>query len=166
MNFKAEVFDKYMREANHVEPKWISMGDEYDTMFIKTFDENGILLLLQFNNTPFMRVRVLVADRVDVNTEGLLEMLNKFTADHPTCSYSVTEDNELCGTFNFAVEDADFTIPFFFGYVVFNVHQMIPEMIDILNFLNRQIPEGLQKAYDGLPQNVDAEAQVAEAVSE
>lgn len=168
MNFKAEVFDKYLRETNQLEPNWISMNDEYDTMFIKLFDEKGILHLIMFNNTPFVRVSVLVADRVDVNTEGLLDMLNKYSAEHPTYSYCVTEDNELFGIFNFCIEDADFNIPFFFMYKAYNVDQMLLEMIEILNFLDRQIPEGWEKANNELHKNSDsaAEKQGSEVVDE
>ena len=57
MNFKAEVFDKYLRETNQLEPKWISMNDEYDTMFIKLFDEKGILHFIMFNNKFFINIR-------------------------------------------------------------------------------------------------------------
>lgn len=155
MNFKADLFDKFMYE-NGQNPKWVVMGDEYDTAFIKTYEDHGLLLLIQFNNTPFVRCRVLVSEAVDVNTEGLLNLLNRLTSKHDTFAFVVTEDKELCATFTFSIEDADFDISFFCGYLAYNIQEMIPDMVEILDFLNREVPEGIRKKGDSVSSDASA----------
>ena len=164
MNKKAEKLNDFLVKNNLSAKGHVVPNDPLETVYVTLGSVHGLEYHIQFDSSPIVGIKGILARNVDPNFEGLLALLNKLSAKYKTHSYLVDGEGFLCVSFMSLFTDETFDSDLFVDFCTLVDQAVADDLPEIFELLGLEIPEGFSPKVE--EPEIKAETDASEALGE